>query len=231
MFPATRISIIQKLQNPKERQQALDGFFALYWSPVYKYVRLKWNKNEEDAKDLTQAFFLRSLEKDFFSGFDANRARFRTFLRVCLDGFVSNERKAQSAVKRGGPLLHVPLDFQIAEKELQFQSHETPEKLFEREWVRSVFRISLQKLAGQYEQKGKSVIFRIFERYEMEASQEISYKDLATEFQIPETQVTNYLADARKRFRRIVLETVATATGTEEEYRNEVRALLGIEVE
>jgi len=232
MFPQTRISIIQKLQNPKERQQALDGFIKLYWLSVYKYLRMKWNKDEEDAKDLTQAFFLRSLEKNFFTGFDPNRARFRTFLRVCLDGFAANERKAQLTAKRGGQLAHVPLDFQIAEKELkELQTQETPEKLFEQEWVRSVFRVSLERLAKEYEQNGKSRVFQVFERYEMEAAQDMSYKDIASEFEVSVTQITNYLADARKQFRRIVLETLQEATTTEEEFRSEVRSLLGIEIE
>jgi RNA polymerase sigma factor (sigma-70 family) len=232
MFPLTRISIIQRLQNPEQREQALDGFVKLYWVPIYKYLRMKWNKNEEDAKDLTQAFFLRCVEKNFFNGFDSKKARFRTFLRVCLDGFVANERKSQLATKRGGHLLHLPMDFQIAENELkELQTHQTPEKIFEQEWARSLFRISLEKLAKEYEEKGKSVIFRVFERYEMEATSDISYKDLASEFEVPVSQITNYLADARKQFRRIVLETLEAATATEEEYRSEVRALLGLELE
>ncbi len=232
MFPVTRISIIQKLQNPKERDRALDGFIKLYWVPVYKYLRIKWKKNEEDAKDLTQAFFLRSLEKNFFTGFDPNQARFRTFLRVCLDGFSANERKAELAAKRGGRSPHLALDFAIAEKELtELHTQDTPERVFEQEWVRSVFRISLEKLAKQYEQNDKLKVFQIFERYEMGASADISYKDLANEFNIPVTQITNYLADARKQFRRIVLETLQDATTSEEDFRSEVRALLGIEIE
>jgi RNA polymerase sigma factor (sigma-70 family) len=230
MFPATRISVIHKLRSPKDREQALDGFVKLYWVPVYKYLRMKWHKDEEDAKDLTQAFFLRCLEKDFFTTFDPNKAKFRTFLRVCLDGFAVNELKAQRATKRGGQSLHIPIDFQIAENELkELQTHATPETIFEQEWIRSVFRVSLDKLANEYEQKGKSVVFRVFERYEMEAPQDISYQDLASQFKVPITQITNYLADARKQFRRIVLETLELATTTEEEYRNEVRSLLGIE--
>src|SRR5262249_18724456 len=100
MFPPTRISLIQKLQDAQLRKDAMDTLLQIYWMPVYKYLRMKWNKNEEDAKDLTQSFFLRSVEKDFFSGYDPQKARFRTFLRTCLDGFASNDRKAQNAAKR-----------------------------------------------------------------------------------------------------------------------------------
>ena len=50
--------------------------------------------------------------------FDPARARFRTFLRVCLDGFVVNEHKAASRIKRGGAVSFVSLDFAAAEREL-----------------------------------------------------------------------------------------------------------------
>ena len=56
------------------------GLVTACWKPVFKYVRLKWHATPDDAADLTQGFFLRALEKDFFAGFDPARARFRTYL-------------------------------------------------------------------------------------------------------------------------------------------------------
>src|SRR5439155_26153422 len=56
----------------------------------------------EDAKDLTQAFFTRTLEKNSFERYDPAQARFRTYLRTCVDGFVANERKSAGRIKRGG---------------------------------------------------------------------------------------------------------------------------------
>jgi hypothetical protein len=50
---------------------------------------------------------------------------------------------------------------------------------------------------------------------------------LATEFGIPATQVTNWLAATRRDFRAIVLETLRDLAGTDEEFREEARALLG----
>jgi DNA-directed RNA polymerase specialized sigma24 family protein len=93
-FPVTRHSIVAAMRSaqPDERRSAFDTLVTAYWKPVFKYVRLKWHVSPEDAADLTQAFFLRAFEKDFFSGFDPAKARFRTFLRICLDGFVANAR-------------------------------------------------------------------------------------------------------------------------------------------
>jgi len=43
------------------------------------------------------------------------------------------------------------------------------------------------------------------------------------------TDVTNYLSFARREFRRIALAKLREMTTSDEEYRREARALLGIE--
>ena len=122
-FPSTRQSIVAAIgsDHGEVRRSAYDRLVTAYWKPVFKYVRLKWHAAPDDAADLTQGFFLRAFEKEFFAGFDPARARFRTYLRTCLDGFVANARKADSRLKRGGGVTFVPLDFEEAERELLLQ--------------------------------------------------------------------------------------------------------------
>ena len=116
-FPITHRSAIlaARSDDPTERARAFDLIVTAYWRPVYKYIRIKWRKSNEDAKDLTQGFFARAIEKGFFDGYDHDKARFRTFLRVCLDGFIANEEKAAGRIKRGGEVTLLPLDFEDAE--------------------------------------------------------------------------------------------------------------------
>ena len=68
-FPATRWSLIVAARSaePEDRQRALEILISAYWKPVYKYIRLRWDKDNEQAKDLTQEFFCRLLEKDFLA--------------------------------------------------------------------------------------------------------------------------------------------------------------------
>ena len=54
----------------------------------------------------------------------------------------------------------------------------------------------------------------------------ISYRQLAAEYHIPVSQVTNFLAFARSEFRRHVLERLRSTTGSDEEFRSEARCLL-----
>src|SRR5512140_2459237 len=72
-FPGTRHSIVAAIRSgdANDRRSAFDALVTAYWKPVFKYVRLKWHASPDDAADLTQGFFLRAFEKDFFAGFDA----------------------------------------------------------------------------------------------------------------------------------------------------------------
>jgi RNA polymerase sigma factor (sigma-70 family) len=235
-FPLTHLSAIAGVRSddPDVRGRAFELIVAAYWKPIYKYVRIKWNKSNEDAKDLTQGFFARALEKSFFEGYDPKKARFRTFVRVCLDGYLSNEAKAAARLKRGGDVTMLALDFDGAELELT-NSHprasDAPDDYFEREWARNLFSLAVDTLRDECEVAGKTMHFALFERYYLDDAGETgsSYQQLGSEFGISVSNVTNYLAFARREFRRIVLERLRDLSGSEEEFQREARNLLGID--
>jgi DNA-directed RNA polymerase specialized sigma24 family protein len=147
-FPVTRLSAVigTSSSNSEDRTRAFEALISAYWMPVYKYVRIKWNKPTEDARDLTQSFFAEAIEKNFFARFDPSKAKFRTFLRTCLDGFVANENKAAGRIKRGGDATILSLDFDGAEQQLKIAvppGAGAIDEYFEKEWVRSVFSLAL----------------------------------------------------------------------------------------
>lgn len=236
-FPETRLSVVQASgsPDPEVRRRALDVLITSYWKPVYKYLRIRWRADVEEAKDLTQGFFARAVDRDFLARYDAAQARFRTYLRTCLDGHVGNERQAARRLKRGGAFRHVPLDFETAEGELR--AHEIPagadpEELFHREWVRSLFAAAVDELRARCEADGRKMAFALFRRYDLdgpEAGRRLTYADLAEEHGTDVTTVTNRLHAARKRFREIVLEKLRAVCATEEEFRDEARDLLGVD--
>lgn len=233
-FPQTRWSAIVAAgsSDSNERTRAYEVLVASYWKPVYKYIRIKWGKSNEDAKDITQGFFTRVMEKDFFQGFDPSRARFRTFLRTCLDRYIANEMKAGNRQKRGGNAHIASLDFENAEGELsarQVPDTESMDDFFDQEWLRSLFALAIEALRDFCEKKGKMQQFEIFEIYDLnpDSANPPAYSEIAANFDIPVTQVTNYLAFARREFRRILLEKLRDITSSDTEFRNEARLILG----
>jgi DNA-directed RNA polymerase specialized sigma24 family protein len=234
MFPLTRHSVLLSIASPEEpqRRRGLEVLAEAYWRPVYKYLRLRWGAAAEEAEDLTQGFFARALEKGFFAQYDPQRARFRTWLRTCLDGFVSNERAAARRLKRGGGAALLPLDFAEAEAELAGSAawpEADVEERFRREWVRALFAGAVAELQEECRAAGKGVRFALFERYDLDPPPEgrPTYAQLAGDFALPVTQVTNHLSAVRRDFRRLVLARLRAATGSEDEFRAEARDLLG----
>src|SRR5262249_19183524 len=155
---------------------------AAYWKPVYKYVRLRWNRPPDAAQDLTQGFFVELLERELVEKFDPRRSRLRTYLRLCVDSFVMNEDKAGRRQKRGGMVPHVALDFPGAEEELgravmdaaSIPSPESLEEFFEKEWVRSLFALAVEDLRELCAERERERTFHLFEAYDLGGDEQSS---------------------------------------------------------
>jgi RNA polymerase sigma factor (sigma-70 family) len=239
-FPATRWSVIAgvRSEDAAERKRALDALCEAYWKPVYKYVRLRWNRAAPDAQDLTQGFFAEMLERELLNRFDADKSRLRTYLRLCVDSFVMNEEKAAHRQKRGGKVQHLALDFAGAEEEFAgstidaaaIASPESLEEFFEKEWVRSLFALAVEDLHALCAERGRERAFQLFEAYDLEGDDKISYAQLAQHYGIAVTEVTNALAWARREFRKFALERLRKISGSDDEFQREARAAFGWDV-
>jgi RNA polymerase sigma factor (sigma-70 family) len=241
IFPVTQCSLIRSTNSSDSdvRRLAQENLIAAYWKPVYKYIRIKSRFSNEDAKDLTQAFFAWALEKGFSewaARFDPAKARFRTFLRLCVDGFVAKERRAAGRLKRGGQTTLLSLDFESADGEplVEVPAADTDlDEFFRQEWLRGLFALAVEDLRQHCAASGKSTHFALFERYDLEGPVTpggLTYTQLSQEYGLPVTQVTNYLAFARRQFRQFVLDHLRATTGSEEEYHQETQRLFGRDV-
>jgi DNA-directed RNA polymerase specialized sigma24 family protein len=235
-FPATRRSVLERVRSGDAdvRRTAFGDLALAYWRPSYHYLRLHWRLDPDGAEDVVQAFFTTAFEKRYLERYDPARARFRTFLRTCLDRYVQNTWKAERAEKRGGGRTTLPLDFPGAEGELSALSARDlsdVERFFHDETVRWLFARTIDAMRARYDVEGKPMIFAAFERHDLTPAPDASYATVARDLQLSTAQVTNYLHAARKRFREIALEQLRSMTGTDEEFRAEARELFGVEIE
>src|SRR5262249_9436415 len=71
-FNATQWSLVLAAagRSTPESENALGALCAAYWPPLYAYIRRRGYEISE-AQDLTQAFFVRLLEKNYLG--DVNR--------------------------------------------------------------------------------------------------------------------------------------------------------------
>jgi hypothetical protein len=233
-FPTTRPSFVAGMGSaePRERERAAEVLVRAYWRPVYKYLRLRHRRANEDAEDLTQGFFAHALEKGWLARFDARRGSFRAFLRLALDGHVANEDKARAREKRGGGRVPLALDFAAAEDELAGLAPPAPDSVeawFEVEWRRGVFAATVAELERELTARGQGLRAELFRRYDLAATaaERPTYAALGLALGLDEVAVTNHLAAARQAFRELLLARLREETASEEEFRVELAALLG----
>lgn len=247
-FPPTRPSAIGGVasDDPAERARAFDILVRAYWKPVYAHVRLKWRREAEDARDATQGFFARAFEKRQLGGYDASRARFRTYLKASLDNYVLELSRDASRQKRGGGALKLSLDFDGAEEELSrsgvFDAGTEPSAVdacFDHEWTRSLFASAVTALEASCVKQGKRVYFDVFRLYVLEPEMDgargadegggvalrPSYAAVARTCKVAVSDVTNYLSWTRREMRACVLDQLRQITANEEEFLEEARAL------
>jgi hypothetical protein len=92
-----------------------------------------------------------------------------------------------------------------------------------------MFTLAVEAFRRRCDESGRSIHFQLFERYDLNDEQ-VSYASLANEFGLDAATVNNYLAAARREFRRVVLEKLREITASDEEFRTEAQSLLGIEM-
>ena len=168
-FQTTRWSLILAAADPNSStvETALASLCEMYWRPVYAFVR-RTGASAEDARDLTQAFFTRVLEKGFFGQARQERGRFRSFLLTAVRHFLANQRDADQAQKRGRGRTLFSLDIERdGERFLHLEPQEglTPEQLFERRWALLVLDHALARLAARYKGPERQKTFSVLKTF------------------------------------------------------------------
>ena len=236
-FPETRRSVVLAVRSgdDRERSRALETLASAYWRPVFRHLRGRFRAREEEAEDLAQGFFAAALEKGWLLRYEPARGRFRSYLLACLEAYVANQRRDARRLKRGGGATTVPIDGEGPDgepRELPLADGSDVEAEFQREWARGLVALAVKTLRERCAGTSRAVAFSLFERYDLEdpgPGERPRYQDLAAEFGVPATQVTNHLHWARRELRKLLLATLREITASEEEFRAEARALFGSE--
>jgi len=189
VLPTTRHTLLRRASSVPE---ALDYLLRLYWTPLHRYVMLRFRRNREEAEDLVQGFCSAVLEESILARYEPGRGPFRPYLRSCLDHFVLKSLGRERLP--GGTIPE------------ELPGGDTPEQVFEREWRRRIFELAIDDLRTECETTGRAVRFDVFAAYDLADRDRPSYEDLAQKHGIAVTTVTNHLAWARRELRRLVRE-------------------------
>ena len=205
---------------------ALTQLCQSYWPPLYAYVR-RSGHGPEDAKDLTQEFFARILEKQWLAQADPGRGRFRSFLLGAMNHFLANEWRRSQTAKRGGGKAIVSLDDTAeAVYEAETASNLTPEKLYERRWALSLFDRALGRLREQYVESGKPAVYEELKEFLSSETNDGDYDRVSATLGMTTGAVSAAVHRMRQRYRELVREEIALTVTSPEDVEEEMRSLL-----
>lgn len=228
-FATTRWSLIVAAgrKSSPDAEAALETLCNAYWFPLYAYVRSR-GKNANDARDLTQEFFARLLEKDFLQSADPDRGRFRSFLLTVLKRFLANEHEKEQALKRGGDRRKLSIDFDSGEQRIQIEpaTSATPESIFERQWALTLLQRVLANLEADYSESGRRELFEKCRIYLTGSAGAPPYADTAEQLGMTEGALKVAVHRMRKQYREKLQEEVAQTVSSEAEVEDEIRALM-----
>lgn len=228
-FATTRWSLIVAAQadNESDAARALEQLCRDYWYPLYACVR-RYGYSAQDAEDLTQAFFARLLARDLVGVADRNKGRFRTFLLTALKRFMAQEWEKAKAGKRGGGHVVMSLDTDLAERLYADDagSDKTPDALFQRRWALRLLEAALDRMATDWERRGKSEEFATFKPYLTAERGEVPYPELADQLGRDEGAARVALHRFRQGYRAAVRDEVAQTISTDRDIDDELHLLM-----
>lgn len=230
MFATTHWSVVLAAGNSEAPQarDALESLCGTYWRPLYVYVRRR-GYSAEDAEDLTQAFFLWLLERDWLERADQQRGRFRSFLLTSLSNFLSNEWDKARAQKRGGGRV-LSLQREEAERCYGWEPADnmTPEQSFEWRWALTLLDKVMNGLSGEFARGGKAKLFEALKPCLLGQREAQPYNALAAKVGMTEGSVKVAVHRLRQRYRQLLREEIANTVARPEDVEDEMRHLFAV---
>jgi RNA polymerase sigma-70 factor (ECF subfamily) len=193
------------------------------------YIRRR-GYDPEHARDLTQDFFARALEKGLLAEADPTRGRFRSLLRTVCAHFLANCRDWEHARKRGGGRTVVPIDADGAEGQYTRELADglTPERIFDRSWALTLLGRVLDRLAREYDEAGKAATFEALRGVLEGDAAASSYAAVAARLGTTEGAARVAAHRLRRRYGELLRQEIAATLANPDELDDEIRDLFTV---
>jgi RNA polymerase sigma factor (sigma-70 family) len=231
IFATTHWSVVLAAgqdSSPAARE-ALEKLCRAYWYPLYTFVR-RQGQSPEDAQDVTQQFFARFLEKEYFGLADPVRGRFRSFLLAALRNFLAEQHRQAGRLKRGGGKTFVSWDASTAEERFVAEPKDeaSPEQIYEKRWALTVLENVLSRLAEEMTSAGKERLFAELKHHLWGDQSGEPYAAIAARLGMTEGALKVAAHRLRQRYRELLREEVAHTVERYEEIDEELRHLIAV---
>jgi len=230
-FPTTHWSVVltAKRDDTKARA-ALSELCLAYREPILRYVERvvqgdsSYRYGGRNAEDLTHDFLVKLLEGNMFARLRRLEGRFRVYLLGAVRHFLTHIRQQESAAKRGGGIVHLPLreDILPTEADAGFDA------MYDHDWATATIDRAVTALGDSPETQ---TLLPWLTREWMPEDR----ARLAAELGMTDTALRVALHRLRKKFRNGIREQIARTVASESEIDAEldhlIRAMNGTRAE
>lgn len=204
---------------------AMEEICRRYWYPIYAFIR-RSGKSRADAEDFTQGFFERMISKDTLGHARRDRGRLRSFLLAALKRYLVDESRRVGAVKRGGGVQVLSLDYEEADERFRIEvvdEKADPDAAFRQTWANDLLAQARTQVRAVYEAAGRGEMFEALEEFLAWNESNRSYRSAAAKLGIDEKNIRSNVYRLRQRFRaaleQLILETVESPGDVQAELR------------
>jgi RNA polymerase sigma-70 factor (ECF subfamily) len=229
-FLTTHWSVVLSARdlNPDLAHAAREELCKTYWAPIHSYVRWQ-GYSPEDAKDLTQAFFAKLLEKDFWARANPEKGRMRSFLLTGLKQFLWDERDRANAAKRGGGAPVVSLDdSEVKEQSFATGDQNAAERSFDQKWAAAILDAARARLREECAGSGKAALFEEVNLLGEADDKAVTYADVGARLGMGVSGVKTAVSRLRQRYGELVREEVEKTVAESADVDAEISYLLSI---
>ena len=230
-FATTHWSVVLTAarEDSQGARPALEQLCRTYWYPLYAFAR-RTGCSPDDAKDLTQGFFAKLLEKQYLADVDPELGRFRSFLLASFKHFAVHERDRARAKKRGGGHVAVTIEVQDAEARYALEPvhNTTAELIFERRWALTLLERILDRLGDEYAAAGKADRFEQLKGVLTGDAALSAYAVIGNHLDLSEGAVKVAAHRLRRRYRKLLRAEIARTVLSPHEVDDELRHLLNV---
>ena len=237
-FGPTRWTLVRRARGESpEARAALSELCDAYYQPVFRFL-CREGRSEDLARELTQEFFARVLQRGDVGAARPEGGRFRSYLLGAVKHFLSDRRDHERRLKRGGGTTPESLDAPAPApgegedgRSLQIEdgNARVPDAYFDRQWALAIMDRALTTTRREFEDAGKGASFDLLKPWLAGDTERLSQAEAAARLGWSETAVKVAVHRLRKRFRETlrgeIAQTVAEGTDIDDELRYLIQAL------
>jgi RNA polymerase sigma factor (sigma-70 family) len=224
--------VLEARGGTEDARAALSDLCAAYYGPVLAFIR-RTAPDEDTARDLTQEFFTRQLERQGFDTVDPRCGRFRSYLLGAVKHFLADMRQHANALKRGSgqelarlePETDTSPGLQIADPNAP-----SPEREFDRKWAFTLLGRALTSLSAEQKSAGTLEQFELLKVWLTGDTDNVSQAETARKLGMTEGAAKVAIHRLRRQFRGAIKSEIAhtlkNPTQVDEEMKDLLQALL-----